>query len=109
MRAPSPLESLLADSAIRSFFFPSILAGPSFTYRSYDSFTTHRLFAKEHPADGSKPVDPTVVPPGRRRKAAKRFATGIIYLAIFSTYGWKYGMDRLLDRKAVAGMTFVQK
>lgn len=102
-------KSLVAYPLPRSFFFPSILAGPSFTYRSYESFTTHRLFAKEQPADGSKPVDPTVIPPGRRRKAAKRFATGIIYLAIYSTYGWKYGMDRLIDRKAVAGLTFLEK
>ncbi|GAA6004044.1 lysophospholipid acyltransferase [Rhodotorula paludigena] len=92
-----------------AFFFPSVIAGPSFSYRSYDSFTSHRLFAKEQPGDSSKPVDPTVIPPGRRRKAAKRFATGLIFLVIFSLYSGELGMDRLLDPKFVAGKTFWQK
>ncbi|GAA5928633.1 hypothetical protein JCM3775_004589 [Rhodotorula graminis] len=92
-----------------AFFFPSILAGPSFTYRSYDSFTSHRLFVKENPSDGSKPVDPTVIPPGRRRKAAKRFATGIFFLAIFSVYGGSLGMDKLIDPKFTADKSWFEK
>lgn len=90
----------------RSFFFPSILAGPSFTYRSYDSFTSHRLFIKENPSGGA---DPTVIPPGRRRKAAKRFATGIFFLAIFSLYSGSLGMDKLIDPKFTAGKSWFEK
>ncbi|GAA5952711.1 hypothetical protein JCM21900_000412 [Sporobolomyces salmonicolor] len=76
-------------------FFPSILVGPSFTFRSYTSFTTHALFAKEQPS-GS-----TEIPSGRKRKAAKRLVTGIIFLGIFSVYGYQYGMERLLESKFV--------
>lgn len=106
---PVPLVDTDSLHAARSFFFPSILAGPSFTYRSYDSFTSHRLFVKENPSDGSKPVDPTVIPPGRRRKAAKRFATGIFFLAIFSVYGGSLGMDKLIDPKFTADKSWFEK
>lgn len=89
-----------------------MLVGPSFTYASYDAFTSHRLFAKEQAAggqDATKVVDPTVIPPGRRRKAAKRLATGTFFLAIFSLYGGQYNMAKLLDPSFTKGKSFWSK
>lgn len=89
-----------------------MLVGPSFTYASYDAFTSHRLFAKEQAAGGKTPpkvVDPTVIPPGRRRKAAKRLLTGVFFLVIYSLYGAEYNMARLLDSSFVKGKSFWAK
>lgn len=91
---------------------PSMLVGPSFTYASYDAFASHRLFEKEQSAEGKaagKKLDPTVIPPGRRRKAAKRLATGTFFLAIFSVYGSRYNMAKLLDPAYVKGKSFWAK
>ncbi|GAA5862519.1 hypothetical protein JCM8547_002091 [Rhodosporidiobolus lusitaniae] len=85
-----------------AFFFPSILAGPANTYRSYIAFTSHALFSKENPTSSSAPPDPTVIPPGRRRKALKRFLTGIVFLGIYSVYGGQLGMAKLLDKQWLA-------
>ncbi|GAA6000668.1 hypothetical protein JCM10207_004601 [Rhodosporidiobolus poonsookiae] len=93
-----------------ALFFPSILAGPAVTYRSYESWTSHRLFAKEQPsASSSAKPDPTVIPPGRRRKALKRFITGVVYLGIFSVYAGSYGMNKLIDPDFLAKTTFWQR
>ena len=54
------------------FFFPSILAGPSYTYASYISFTSHELFKQES--------NQMKLPAGRRRKALRRLATGLFFL-----------------------------
>ncbi|BGP37287.1 Lysophospholipid acyltransferase [Rhodotorula kratochvilovae] len=91
-----------------ALFFPSIIAGPSVPFRSYEAFTSHRLFAKEQPGVVSKVVDPTVIPPGRRRKAAKRFATAIFFLAIYSLYGGPLGMANFLDPKFTAGKSWFE-
>ncbi|GAA5916433.1 hypothetical protein JCM6882_001561 [Rhodosporidiobolus microsporus] len=92
-----------------AFFFPSILAGPAMTFRSYISFTTHGLFAKENPGVADAKPDPTIIPPGRRRKALKRFATGIFYLGLFSVYGGQLGMHKLIDEEWLKGKTFWEK
>jgi lysophospholipid acyltransferase len=91
-------------------FFPSILAGPSYTYRSYDSFTSKRLFLKET-STTSIPDNLTSkdIPAGRKRKAAKRFITALIFLGVYSTYGGQYGMDKLLEGKFVAQRSLLQR
>ncbi|GAA5976711.1 hypothetical protein JCM5350_006728 [Sporobolomyces pararoseus] len=91
-------------------FFPSILAGPSYTYRSYDSFTSKRLFLKET-STTSIPDNLTSkdIPAGRKRKAAKRFLTALIFLGVYSTYGGQYGMDKLLEGKFVAQRNLLQR
>ena len=66
-----------------SFFFPSILAGPSFTFASYENFTSRGLFRREATDQSTT----TIIPPGRRRKASKRLLTGVCFLAIYSVYG----------------------
>jgi lysophospholipid acyltransferase len=76
-------EAESANPLRSSFFFPSILAGPSFTYASYENFTSRGLFLKE--VKGKSTMD--VIPPGRRRKASKRLLTGVFFLAIYSLYG----------------------
>lgn len=91
----------------RRLFFPSILAGPSFTYASYEAFTSHSLFLQETGASKISPVTSTgvsrsLIPAGRRRKAAKRFVTGLIYLGIYSLYGWAYGYGRMLEPSFLA-------
>ncbi|GAA5830940.1 hypothetical protein JCM11251_005086 [Rhodosporidiobolus azoricus] len=91
-----------------AFFFPSILAGPAVTYRSWVSFTTHGLFAEESHSGEDKP-DPTVIPAGRKRKALKRFATGIFFLGLFSFYGGAFGVHKLLDPEWLKGKTFWDK
>lgn len=99
-RAPSQrrkLTSLPPRPSINSFFFPSILAGPSYTYSSYEAFTSHALFLKEAKATPSSGISRPLIPEGRRRKAAKRFITGIIYLGIYSVYGWQFGYARMLE------------
>lgn len=83
---------LLLPNVESSFFFPSILAGPSFTYASYDNFTSRALFRKEV-TDKSSAV---VIPPGRRRKASKRLLTGVCFLAIYSLYGAKADYKNML-------------
>ncbi|GAA5924596.1 lysophospholipid acyltransferase [Sporobolomyces koalae] len=84
-------------------FFPSILAGPSYTYRSYDEFTSKRLFLKETAASSvPNKITSNDIPAGRKRKAAKRFITALIFLGVYSTYGGPYGMDKLLQDKFVA-------
>ncbi|GAA5973687.1 hypothetical protein JCM11641_005079 [Rhodosporidiobolus odoratus] len=92
-----------------AFFFPSILAGPAYTFNSYIAFTSHKLFAKEQPGSSSAKPDPTVIPPGRRRKAMKRLVTGIIYLGLFSVYGGQWSLEKLLDKHYVASSSFWQK
>ena len=83
--------------------FPSILAGPSYTYRSYDSFTSKRLFLKEtSTAQIPDKITSNDIPEGRKRKAAKRFALALVCLGVYSTYGGQYGMERLLEGKFVA-------
>ncbi|GAA6063886.1 hypothetical protein JCM10212_001368 [Sporobolomyces blumeae] len=95
-------------------FFPSILAGPSFTYRSYDSFTSKRLFLKETASstpgkhDGGK-VTSKEIPAGRKRKAAKRLVTALVFLGIYSTYGSAYGMDKLLEPTFVGKKGLVER
>ncbi|KAL8279887.1 hypothetical protein RQP46_007737 [Phenoliferia psychrophenolica] len=80
------------------FYYPSILAGPAFTFASYKSFTSRALFAKElaNTTQGQT-VETSIIPPGRRRKAAKRCLTGIVYLAIYSMYSTKLSYFKLLD------------
>ncbi|GAA6007872.1 hypothetical protein JCM11491_006519 [Sporobolomyces phaffii] len=91
-------------------FFPSILAGPSYTYRSYDSFTSKRLFLKET-STSSVPdnLSSKDIPAGRKRKAAKRFITALVFLGVYSTYGGQFGMDKLLEGKFVAQRSLVQR
>ncbi|SCV72442.1 BQ2448_3979 [Microbotryum intermedium] len=84
-----------------ALFFPSILAGPSFTFASYTAWTSHALYLKETglrvgaASSASRPRD--VIPEGRRRKAAKRFVTGAVYLGIFSMYSYAYAYQRMLE------------
>lgn len=89
------MEANLTHSCpARSFFFPSVLAGPAFTYASYKTFTSHALFKKEvSPSDKTS----SLIPPGRRSKAAKRFVTGLVFLGIYALYSWKWGYGRLLE------------
>lgn len=89
-------------STVLRLFFPSILAGPAFTYASYEAFTSHTLFLQETGASKISPVTSTgvsrsLIPAGRRRKAVKRFTTGVVYLGIYSLYSWTYGYDRILE------------
>ncbi|GAA6038523.1 hypothetical protein JCM8097_004611 [Rhodosporidiobolus ruineniae] len=92
-----------------ALYFPSIMAGPSYTYRAYESFTSHRLYVKEQGSTSSGKADPTVIPPGRKRKCLKRFITGIVFLGIFSVYSGQLGMEKLLDKEFVASKTFWQR
>jgi len=85
-----------------SFFFPSLLAGPAFTFSSYQAFTSRSLFMKEVEAKASGPAAGTTVPPGRKTKALKRLATGIVFLGIYSVYGWQFGFHQLLEPGFVA-------
>ena len=87
-----------------SFFFPSILAGPSFTYASYVEFTSHDLYRREKSDDKKK----RVMPKGRRRKALKRLATGVFYLAIYSTYGGSISYFKMLEPEFL-GQSFVSR
>ncbi|GAA5870751.1 hypothetical protein JCM16303_001576 [Sporobolomyces ruberrimus] len=91
-------------------FFPSILAGPSYTYRSYDSFTSKRLFLKET-SSSTIPDNLTSkdIPAGRKRKAAKRFIMALTFLGIYSMYGGQYGMDKLLEGKFVAQRSLLER
>ena len=77
---------------LHSFFLPSIMTGPSFTYRAYAAYTDRSLFANRK---GS--VNSLGLPTGRWRKAGKRAAIGGFYLAIFAVYGYKYSYERMLD------------
>ncbi|KAM0749795.1 MBOAT-domain-containing protein [Meredithblackwellia eburnea MCA 4105] len=79
-------------------FFPSILAGPAFTYSSYRTFVTRALFAKELKHKQNKSVkEISIIPAGRRRKAAKRAITGIVYLAVYAFYGSKISYWKMLE------------
>ncbi|GAA5895204.1 lysophospholipid acyltransferase [Sporobolomyces salmoneus] len=91
-------------------FFPSILAGPSYTYRSYDSFTSKRLYLKETSTTKiPEQITSKEIPKGRKRKAMKRFITALVFLGIYSTYGGQFGMDRLLEGKFVAKRSLLQR
>lgn len=81
------------------FFFPSILAGPSFTYSSYSSFTSHQLFIKE--TSSSSTTEPrkkgaALVPAGRRRKALKRAFLGTVFLAIYAVWSGTASYENML-------------
>ncbi|GAA5846641.1 hypothetical protein JCM5353_000744 [Sporobolomyces roseus] len=91
-------------------FFPSILAGPSYTYNSYDSFTSKRLFLKET-SSSSIPdkITSNDIPAGRKRKALKRFGLALVFLGIYSTYGGQYGMEKLLEGKFVAQRSLLHR
>ncbi|KAK4056260.1 Lysophospholipid acyltransferase [Microbotryomycetes sp. JL221] len=81
-----------------TLFFPSVLAGPSFSYAAYDAWTSHALFKKESEADKSLPkTSRSMIPAGRRRKAMKRMITGLAYLAVYSLYSWAFAYDRMLE------------
>ncbi|KAK4049456.1 Lysophospholipid acyltransferase [Microbotryomycetes sp. JL201] len=83
-----------------TLFFPSVLAGPSFSYSAYQAWTSHALFKKESEADKQKTWPRTsrsLIPDGRRRKAVKRLVTGLAYLAVYSVYSWTFAYDRMLE------------
>ncbi|KAK4696325.1 hypothetical protein P7C70_g8396, partial [Phenoliferia sp. Uapishka_3] len=81
-----------------AFYFPSILAGPAFTFKAYQNFVTRSLFAKEMTHKDNKVIkEKTIIPPGRRRKAAKRCLTGVVFLAIYSLYGSKASYFKMLE------------
>ncbi|KAM0792801.1 hypothetical protein ACM66B_002570 [Microbotryomycetes sp. NB124-2] len=83
-----------------TLFFPSLLAGPSFSYSAYQAWTSHALFKKESEADKQKTWPKTsrsIIPDGRRRKAVKRLVTGLAYLAVYSVYSWTFAYDRMLE------------
>lgn len=98
MSRSGPCRALEEAHAHRtSFYFPSILAGPAFTFASYKSFVSRALFAKEMKHKGNQGLkEETIIPPGRRRKAAKRCLTGVVYLAIYSLYSSKASHLKLL-------------
>lgn len=78
-----------------SFFFPSVMAGPTFSYASYAAFVDRSLFKSK--GDGASERKEWMMPQGRYRKALKRFTIGAVYLGIYSTYGGSIGFERLLD------------
>ncbi|KAH8919908.1 MBOAT-domain-containing protein, partial [Atractiella rhizophila] len=82
----------LLDFLSYCFFFPSIMAGPSFTYASYRSFINRTLFgaSKDNPSQFT-------LPPGRWYRAGKRFACGVFYLAIFATQAGSWSFSNLVD------------
>ena len=80
-----------------SLFFPSVLAGPSFTYASYDSYVQGTLFASEKKSDGPKQVGPVALPRGRFLASRKRLAVGIFYLAVTATCAGPWGYAQILE------------
>ena len=75
-----------------SFFFPSVMTGPTFTYASYDAYTSRSLFRSKNSEESGFSM-----PPGRSKKSGKRFAIGAFYLAIYALYGHQYGLERILE------------
>ncbi|KAL8287422.1 hypothetical protein RQP46_003280 [Phenoliferia psychrophenolica] len=92
------------------FFFPSLLAGPAFTFATYQSFVTRSLFVKEMTRKDNKEVlgEKMVIPPGRRRKAAKRCLTGLFYIGVYALFSSKFSYFKLLERD-VATRSFFYK
>lgn len=86
----SSVQSLTA----RSFYFPTVLVGPSFDYASYDALIKHTLYTTPPPNAKSKISGRT--PVGRRRVALLHFAIGIFFLAIFSLLGARGSFERVL-------------
>lgn len=81
------------------------MAGPSFTFASYEAFTSRSLFRKEvktcDEVEGMKTQathSEHFIPPGRKRKAAQRFATGLVFLGVYSWYGGKMSYDFMLGQ-----------
>jgi lysophospholipid acyltransferase len=85
-----------------SFFFPSVLAGPNFSYQAYAAYTDRSLFAS---AEKEGPHD---LPRGRWRKAGKRVAIASFYLAVYALYGNQFSYARLLE-PTFARQSFLHK
>ncbi|KEI42328.1 uncharacterized protein L969DRAFT_14532 [Mixia osmundae IAM 14324] len=73
-----------------SFFFPSILVGPSFTFASYRAFTSRSLFASVEGKEKATALARQRLPKGRTKRALRQYCIGALYLALYSLFAAKY-------------------
>lgn len=81
-----------------SFFFPCVLAGPSFDYATYDSLVKHTIYDISPPgtSDAQAKAAGRRIPHGRKRVAYLHLTLGLAFLGIYSVFGGRGSYERIL-------------
>jgi lysophospholipid acyltransferase len=80
-----------------SFFFPSMLIGPSLDYVTYDSLVLKTIYNITPPGqDDSQAKLKRRVPHGRKRVAYLHLLIGLAFLGIYAVYGGRAAYQRVL-------------
>ena len=80
-----------------SFFFPSMLIGPSLDYVTYDSLVLKTIYNITPPGqDDSQAKLKRRVPHGRKRVAYLHLVIGLAFLGVFAVYGGRAAYQRVL-------------
>jgi hypothetical protein len=80
-----------------SFFFPSMLIGPSLDYVTYDSLVLKTIYNITPPGqDDSQAKLKRRVPHGRKRVAYLHLVIGLAFLGIYAVYGGRAAYQRVL-------------
>ena len=81
-----------------SFFFPSMLIGPSLDYATYNSLITHTIYSTPPPGTGAEQAKATKrrIPYGRKRVAYLHLAIGLSFLGFYAVYGGRGSYTRVL-------------
>lgn len=85
-------------AADASFFFPSMLIGPSLDYATYNSLITHTIYSTPPPGTGVEQAKATKrrIPYGRKRVAYLHLALGLSFLGFYAVYGGRGSYTRIL-------------
>jgi lysophospholipid acyltransferase len=85
------------DRAKSSFFFPSMLIGPSLDYVTYDSLVLKTIYNITPPGqDDSQAKLKRRIPHGRKRVAYLHLVIGLGFLGIYAVYGGRAAYQRVL-------------
>ena len=89
----SPLQQLS-----NSFFFPSVLAGPSMDYATYDALVKHTIYSTPPPGvEDRQGKLKRRIPHGRKRVAYLHLVMGLAFLAVYAVYQNRGSYARILS------------
>lgn len=83
------------DTTKHSFFFPSVLIGPSLEYSTYDALVLGKLYDTPPPGVQDSQHNRRI-PHGRKRVAYLHLLIGLAFLGGYSVYGGQASYSRIL-------------
>jgi lysophospholipid acyltransferase len=83
---------------IDSFFFPSVLIGPSLDYATYDNLVLHKIYDIAPPGSDEAKVKAKKrrVPYGRKRVAYLHLVLGLLFTGVYALHGHTADYNRIL-------------